>query len=180
MDSKKEFPKLQFFSVSTIERMDCEITRIISLLQSERVTYSRAFTLLHQAKSDTQDIYYFIQAKLSTTEQAVRDLKANGRFHGPEVTCESFISLASKRALVSMRGSIDAYKNGLLTKRALRRQHKMTRDLIDLDVIALNQEFRDVIRKLKPTDQVKEKPWQEIPEADMLVKKVHPAHDDLG
>ena len=181
---KSNVPKLLFFSASIAERFDIEIYRVVQLCQSERITFQRANEMLHDGKEDLQTIHYHTQCQISGAETVIIDLRRHGRFNGDQLGSDNILSLATRRAIVSMRSGLDSYKTGVITKRQLRRAHKMMKDLLDQDVSSLCQEIRDAIKNLKAREE--KEPYQEIPESDMLIKKVSKvptpgsAHDDLA
>ena len=58
MIKKQDSTKLQFFSVSTAERLENEINNVVSLLHCGRISYEQARFKLQDAQRDMQTIYY--------------------------------------------------------------------------------------------------------------------------
>ena len=178
---KKDNVKLLFFSETIPEKMYTETCRVLMLLQSERITFSRAESMLHQAGKDLETIYQTGSMQIAAAESAVAGLRKNGRFNRSQLDTENILSLQTKRAIVSMRAGIESFRGGTITKRQLCRQAKEMKTLLNQDVLILNQEIRQLISNLSESDRVEKGPvddWREAAK-DMLVEKVS-RDDDLA
>ncbi len=70
------------------------------LLQSERIIFSKAYQMLHDAKKDMQTIYYRIEGQIGAAESTVTELRKNGRFNHDQLGADNVLSLATRRAIV--------------------------------------------------------------------------------
>ena len=153
---KYERPKLTFFSEDIRKSFSTEIYNVVLLLQSERITFQQSFQQLHAAKEDLTVIYYNVAGKIAAAEKTINDLRKHGRFPDGQLKEHSVLSLATTRAITGLKANLDAYGNGLLTKRDLKRNHRMMKDLLDADCMSLNREIRDMISQLKECDKMRE------------------------
>ena len=173
-------PNLQFFSVSVIEKMQCQVNNVQALIQSERITYSRGYQMLHDATKDLTTIYYHTTARIGKAHNELTNLRKRGRFLNGAMEAENVLSLASRRSITGMKTAIREYRCGLLTRRQLRRARRLMMDCINQDIASLGQEVSDIIRKTKPEPKKEvDQDWRDIPEKDMTVQRVS-VDDDLA
>ena len=178
---KKELPKLQFFSETILEKLACQVDNVSALLIAERVSYQKAFQMLHDGKRDLADIYYYAQAQLSAASAGITSLKKKGRFPDSQIEGPSIISLASQRSITSLRSALRDYPRGELSKKALRRARRLMLDCLNSDIAALSQETADLCRQAKvlPEQEQTGEDWRDLAQ-EMTIKKVPTRDDDLG
>ena len=176
MNERKAFPKLSFFSETILEKFQTQIDNVQALIQADRITFKQGHEKLHDGKSDLQDIYYYGQCQIEAAQTAIINLRKNGRFQDKQIEAGNLLSLASRRAVVSMRTAIRDYESGELTKRQLRRAKRLMMDCINNDVASINQEMSDTIRSAKVKPKQEEPDWK-AGATDMLISKIHPAHE---
>ena len=175
---KKELPKLSFFSETIPEKLTCQINNVQALIQSERITFQRGYEMLHQAQKDNETIYYATSTRIAKAQNEITNLRKRGRFDNGQLKTESILSLASERAVTSMRTAIREYRAGLLTRRQLRRARSLMMGCIDQDNSSLYHEVGDIIRKIKPEPKKEvDHDWRDVPLKDMEVKKVSACND---
>ena len=180
-------PKLTFFSETILEKFQCQINNVQSLIIAERITYEQGHKMLGQAHKDLQTLYYRVSAKISKAENELTVLRRKGRFSGKQIAAPSILSLASQRAVVSLQSALRSYGDGQCTRRQLRRAKRLMMDCINSDIAALNQETADLIRKAKVPESGNSKEpeqtgedWRQLTR-DMTIRKVSTdAHDDLA
>ena len=139
---KRQYKVTPFSPKASPEKMRCEIHRVLQLLQSERITFERAHEMLHQGTKDIQVIYYDVSASLERAKYEVSKLRSKGPFDGRQLQSESVLSLNTVRAIRAMRTALGAFKKGGMSKRQLRRQARVMKDLLDRDAMTLNREIQ--------------------------------------
>ena len=175
-------PKLTFFSDSVIEKMQCTINNVQSLIIAEQITYEQGHKMLGQAHKDLQTLYYRVSANISKAENELTVLRRKGRFSGKQIAAPSILSLASQRAVVSLQSALRSYGDGECTRRQLRRAKRLMMDCINSDIAALNQECSDLISHAKVIPEDPEQTgedWRQLTR-DMTIRKVSSANDDLS
>lgn len=181
---KKRLANLTFFSETGPERLKCEIQQVAQRVQNEELTFQAGHEQLHNAQEDAQQIYYHLTALIGSAKSEITDLRKNGRYNRAHAQQDNFLSLQTRRAMTSLNSGIEAFKTGIITKRQLKRQAKMCKDLINQDVISLVQEMKDQVNQLKTSDinkldETDRRRQNEEDTQDMTVKKTDP-HDDFA
>ena len=188
---------LQFFSGSTIERMEIEINNVLALLQLERISYQQAHLKLHDARKDMMTIYYDICGKIAKAQSTVSTMRRYGKIDHERVleTSQRMISeieLPSHgnrvhRALKEVVKVSDKFSDGTALFRELSRSIQDARKVIKNETGALQKDLLDHLFRAKRLNKSKVVPSlkasdlgytpdpildETVEPEDMLVKKI--------